>query len=164
MAIAQFNIAYARWPLDDPRMAGFTDNVVRMNALAERHPGFIWRVGSDKAKELIDGGPRMTWTLSLWQSPEALADFAFRTAHRRFFRARADWFEKLAEAPIVFWETDAAARPELAEARARKARFDREGPGDWGFGWERFADLAALRAAADGTGSTALAARASVPA
>ena len=34
--LAQFNIARIRYPLDDPRMAEFVDNVERVNALAEK--------------------------------------------------------------------------------------------------------------------------------
>src|SRR5579884_2056779 len=42
--LAQFNIARIRYPLDDPRMAEFVDNVHRINGLAEQIEGFIWRL------------------------------------------------------------------------------------------------------------------------
>ena len=34
--LAQFNIARINYPLDDPRMAGFVDNLASVNAIAER--------------------------------------------------------------------------------------------------------------------------------
>ena len=34
--LAQFNIARIKYPLDDPRMAEFVDNLARVNGLAER--------------------------------------------------------------------------------------------------------------------------------
>ena len=37
--LAQFNIARIRYPLDDPRMTEFVDNVARVNALAEHDRG-----------------------------------------------------------------------------------------------------------------------------
>ena len=42
--LAQFNIARIRYPLDDPRMAEFVDNVARVNGLADKISGFVWRL------------------------------------------------------------------------------------------------------------------------
>lgn len=154
-ALAQFNVAHARWPLDDPRMGGFVAASTAMNALAERSPGFLWRRDDAGGTLLIDGDPRMTWTLSLWQGPQALADFAFRTAHRRFFRRRPEWFGPLAGAAIVLWWTTPSDRPDLAEACRRKALLDTRGPGPDAFGWEAFPALAELRRRADEDGGTA---------
>ena len=36
--LAQFNIARVRYPLDDPRMREFVDNVERVNGLADKFP------------------------------------------------------------------------------------------------------------------------------
>ncbi|MCC6008022.1 MAG: DUF3291 domain-containing protein [Rhodobacteraceae bacterium] len=151
--LAQFNLAHARWPLDHPGMAGFTDNVARMNALADRHPGLVWRHPDDG--QLVAGDPRMTWTLSVWRDAAALADFAFRTVHRRFFRDRAAWFGPLKGAALVLWWQPEGARPTLAEACARKERLDCAGSGPHAFGWEAFPELRALRNKAQGRGSTA---------
>jgi Domain of unknown function (DUF3291) len=41
--LAQFNIARVRYPLDDPRMAEFVENVDRVHRLAEQIPGFVWQ-------------------------------------------------------------------------------------------------------------------------
>ncbi|MEM1316296.1 MAG: DUF3291 domain-containing protein [Pseudomonadota bacterium] len=144
MAIAQFNVARARWPLDDPRMAEFSDNIARMNALAERSPGFLWR---DPGKAEALGDPRMTWTLSLWESAEALAAFAFNTAHRRFFARRDLWFPALEHPAIVLWQAAPLPRPTLAEAERRLWALHRDGPSDEAFGWERFEALRARREA-----------------
>ena len=45
--IAQLNIGRFRFPTDDPRMAGFMENLDRVNALAERSEGFVWRLKDD---------------------------------------------------------------------------------------------------------------------
>ena len=39
--LAQFNIARIKYPLDDPRMKDFVDNVARVNGLAETIEGFV---------------------------------------------------------------------------------------------------------------------------
>lgn len=42
--LAQLNIAAMREPLESPSMADFVANLERINALAERSPGFVWRL------------------------------------------------------------------------------------------------------------------------
>jgi hypothetical protein len=44
--IAQMNVASARYPLDDPRIAEFVGLLDEVNALAEGSPGFVWRLKS----------------------------------------------------------------------------------------------------------------------
>ncbi len=47
MRRAELNAGYSAYPLDDPRKSGFMDNLDTINALAERSPGFVWRIKSD---------------------------------------------------------------------------------------------------------------------
>src|SRR5579864_2110665 len=42
--LAQLNIGIIRGPMDSPVMAEFAANLERINALAERSPGFVWRL------------------------------------------------------------------------------------------------------------------------
>src|SRR6202030_3511838 len=42
--LAQLNIGRLRYDLDDPRLADFIDNLARVNAIAERSEGFVWRL------------------------------------------------------------------------------------------------------------------------
>ena len=46
--IAQLNIATLLAPIDDPSIADFTDNLERINALGDGHPGFVWRLQTDE--------------------------------------------------------------------------------------------------------------------
>jgi len=45
--IAQLNIGRFRYSTSDPRMADFMMNLDRINALAERTDGFVWRLKDD---------------------------------------------------------------------------------------------------------------------
>lgn len=47
MALAQLNIAQMRFPLDDPRMSGFVEQLADVNAGAEDADGFVWRLKDD---------------------------------------------------------------------------------------------------------------------
>ncbi|SFI08121.1 DUF3291 domain-containing protein [Albimonas pacifica] len=141
--IAQFNIARMRWPRADRRMAGFVDNIDRLNLLAERSPGFLWREVGEP--ELFPGDPRMTWTLTAWESADALADYTFRTVHARFHARRREWFEELGEAFLALWPIEPERWPSPQEALERLERLRREGPSEHAFGWESLPDVRRAR-------------------
>src|SRR5262249_12057082 len=97
--IAQLNIGRLRHETDDPRMADFMNNLARINALAERSPGFVWRytdaTGNATDTRPYDGDPRMAINMSVWESVEALEKFVWQTVHTRFYGRKHEWFEKL---------------------------------------------------------------------
>jgi ribosomal protein L34 len=45
--LAQINLARMIAPLDDPRMTEFVAQLGPINALADRSPGFVWRLQSE---------------------------------------------------------------------------------------------------------------------
>ena len=45
--IAQVNIGRMRAPLDHPLMTGFLRRLDEINALADRSPGFVWRLQTE---------------------------------------------------------------------------------------------------------------------
>lgn len=140
--LAQFNIARIRYPLDDPRMADFVDNVRRVNALAEQIEGFVWRLQDDSGHAMgmrVYDDPALLPNLTLWASPQALERFVWQTLHGRFYRRREDWFVPL-DTPLVMWWVPAGHRPSLAEGVARLDRLKAQGPGDDAFGWEQLPD------------------------
>ena len=47
MHLAQINVARAVAELDSPVMAGFVSQLAEINALADRSPGFVWRLQTD---------------------------------------------------------------------------------------------------------------------
>ena len=140
--LAQFNIARIRYPLDDPRMAEFVDNVARVNALAEQIEGFVWRLQDDSGHAMnmrVYGDPAILPNLTLWKNAAALERFVWQTVHGRFYRRREAWFEPI-ETPLVMWWVPAGARPTMAEGVARRDRLIAHGPSDDAFGWESLAD------------------------
>jgi len=46
--LAQLNIGIIKGPMDSPVMADFAANLERINALAERTPGFVWRLQTEQ--------------------------------------------------------------------------------------------------------------------
>lgn len=139
--LAQFNIARVRYPLDDPRMKEFVDNVARVNGLAEQIDGFVWRLQDDSGNAMgmtVYDDPRILPNLTVWESAAALERFVFRTLHSRFYGRREEWFERI-ETPLVMWWIAPGHRPDLAEGVARLDHLKAHGVSDFAFGWESLA-------------------------
>ncbi len=136
--LAQFNIARVRYPLDDPRMTEFVENVERVNKLAEQIDGFVWRLQDATGHAMnmtVYDDPRILPNLAVWENVEALERFVWQTLHRRFYGRRREWFEPI-ETPLVLWWIPAGHRPDLVEAVARLDHLKARGPSDHAFGWE----------------------------
>ncbi|SHJ20497.1 DUF3291 domain-containing protein [Wenxinia saemankumensis] len=143
MHLAEFNRGILRHDWDDPRLAEFTDNLDRVNAVAARSRGFVWMMPPDQMEAAqTDPGsplgpdPRLASTLSVWTDARALHDFAFRSVHRRFFDRRDAWFAPQPGPRLVLWHVPEGHRPDAAEAADRMARLARDGASDRAFGWD----------------------------
>ncbi|MGA7975193.1 MAG: DUF3291 domain-containing protein [Pseudolabrys sp.] len=137
--LAEFNIARSRYPLDDPRMAEFVDNVERVNKLAEQIEGFVWRLKDESGNAMnmrVYDDPTILPNLTLWENEQALERFVWQTVHGRFYRRRETWFVGL-ETPLVMWWVPAGERPDMAEGVKRRDHLIAHGPSDTAFGWER---------------------------
>jgi hypothetical protein len=65
---------------------------------------------------------------SVWESAEALWDFAYRSAHLETMRRRREWFQRHLEAHLVLWWVPAGRIPTVAEALERLALLRAQGP------------------------------------
>ena len=136
--LAELNVGYAKHRLDGPEMAGFMDNLDRVNALAERSPGFVWRMQSDSGNATdiaVPGDVEMISNLSVWTDVASLGDYVFNTVHARFYDRRADWFQAMTRPHFVMWWVPVGHRPDLVEAMDRLARLRRDGATPDAFGW-----------------------------
>ncbi len=136
--LAQLNIGRVAAPLDDPRMAEFVGNLDRINALAERMPGFVWRLRGESGNATDipwAGDPTIAVNLSVWESGEALERFTFATVHRAVYARRAEWFRALERHHLVLWRVPAGHRPSLEEAAERLAHLEAHGDTAHAFGW-----------------------------
>lgn len=129
--VAQLNIGRMLAPLDSEQMAGFVNALEPVNALADGAPGFVWRLqtedGDSTAIRPYDDD-MMIVNMSVWQSVDALAAFAYRSDHRHVMVQRRKWFERMAEAYMVLWWVPTGQRPSVAEAKERLELLRRDGP------------------------------------
>jgi hypothetical protein len=138
MHLAELNIARLKYPFDDPRIAEFADNLARVNAVADRSEGFVWRLqdeSGDATSIHAFDDPMVIVNMTVWQSAEHLERFVWNTVHKQFYAKRAEWFELMQAQHFVMWWVDEGHVPDLAEAKARLDHLDANGDSDFAFGW-----------------------------
>ena len=129
--LAQLNVAVMREPLESPGMADFVANLDRINALAERSPGFVWRLQTEDGDATgirAFGDDRLIVNMSVWRSLESLREFVYRSGHADVMRRRKEWFESMPQLISALWWIPAGSTPTLAEAEARLEHLRQHGP------------------------------------
>lgn len=137
--LAQLNIARALHPADDPRMREFYARLDEINALADTSPGFVWRLAGESGNATaieVDGDPSLIVNMSVWQSVEALFDFAYRSAHKKVMSKRRQWFSRPQGQYQVLWWIPAGHRPTLSEGMARLDELNTRGTGPRAFSFK----------------------------
>jgi Domain of unknown function (DUF3291) len=142
MHLAELNIGKFRYPTSDPRMREFMEALDRVNAIAERTPGFVWRLKGDNNNATeFRVGDDMAVNLSVWETPEALENYVFKTVHVQFYKKREAWFELMEKPHMVFWQVPDGHLPTLDEAYARLEHYEKNGASDFAFGWAEVIDV-----------------------
>jgi hypothetical protein len=130
--LAQVNIGRLRAPLEDPSMHGFTSQLDPINALADRSPGFVWRLqtedGNATAIRPYADDARMAINMSVWESLDALQHFVYRSGHVGTLRDRKLWFEPIEGPILALWWIPAGHIPTVAEAQERLQHLKERGP------------------------------------
>jgi hypothetical protein len=144
--LAQLNVARPRAEMDDPQMAEFKAALDPINGLAEAAQGFVWRLtdgfGADATSIRLGNGELMV-NLSVWDSRDALWNFAYRSPHMDYLRRRREWFHQLAEAYQVLWWVPAGHLPTVAEAAGRLEALRSQGPSPAAFTFRNFCEAPA---------------------
>ncbi len=135
--LAQYNIARARAPLNDPLLADFVAALAHVNEAAEKAPGFVWRLkdesGASSSYVRAYDDERMLVNFSVWESVEAFRSYTYAAPHLDFFRRRAEWFEPHTDPYLVLWWIDAGHIPTIEEADERLRHLTAHGPTDYAF-------------------------------
>lgn len=135
MYLAQVNLAWMKYPLDDPRMAGLRANLDRVNALADDIQGFVWRHqdGDDATGVRVLGDPSILYNCTVWRDAASLQAYLYHTDHRDMLRRRREWFRKPPHPPNAMWWVEEDERPTVDEAVARLELLWRHGPSQESF-------------------------------
>lgn len=138
--IAQVNIGRIKGPLDGATMSGFVKRLDEINALADRSPGFVWRLQTEEGNATYlrpYEDDRVLLNMSVWQTIEALRHYVYKTAHAELLRSREEWFEKFAGAYTALWWVPEGHLPGIDEAKKRLAHLDEHGPTQFAFTFKK---------------------------
>jgi len=130
--LAQINIAHGRAPIDDPVMHGFASRLQEINEVAERSPGFLWRLTSEDGRssgyvQAFDD-PCMIVNVSTWESLDALRAYVYRSEHSQLVRARAKWFRPMSGPTVALWWVESHAVVTVEDGLEHLATLARLGP------------------------------------
>ena len=135
--VAQVNIGRIKGPMDGPVMAGFAARLDEINALADRSPGFVWRlqtpVGNATYFRPYPDDDRILINMSVWETIDALKHYVYHSAHAELLKQRHGWFEKFAGVYMTLWWVPAGYIPGIDEATKRIAHLERHGPTQFAF-------------------------------
>jgi hypothetical protein len=129
--LAQVNVGRFSRPVGDPANADFMAALDQVNALAEASPGFVWR-HTGEGNNATDIRPyedqHMAINLSVWESIDQLAAFAYRNMeHRGVMRRRREWFEEM-KVYMALWWIPVGHTPTVEEAKEKLAILEEFGP------------------------------------
>ena len=138
--LAQINIGRLLAPLSDPLIADFVAQLDEINALAERSPGFVWRLQTPEGNA-TDLRPyeddRIIVNLSVWESIEQLKDYVYRSAHTEVMKRRREWFEKFDGTFLALWWVDVGHLPTVEEAKQRLDHLYKHGESEFAFSFKK---------------------------
>ena len=134
--LAQVNVARMRTPLEDPAMIDFVARLEEINALADRSPGFVWRLQTAEGNATYlrpYADHLLLFNMSVWESVEHLKRYVYYSAHVQVLRRRAEWFERPGAVHMALWWLPAGDLPSVDEGKKRLAYLEANGPTAFAF-------------------------------
>jgi hypothetical protein len=142
--VAHLNVIRFRFQRDAPGMVDFRRATGAVLAVAERAPGFLWRLPegdpapANDPVRVFGTGDRLGVELSVWATAWALDQFTHQSLHGVYLRRRAEWAEPLGVPSYVIWPVAEGHLPTLEEGRDKLAMLTAEGPGALAFDFDWF--------------------------
>ncbi|MEM7186216.1 MAG: DUF3291 domain-containing protein [Bacteroidota bacterium] len=140
MHLAQLNIAEAIASMDDPIMADFIAATDRINALADAHPGFVWRLKGEDSDDSYSiqafDSERTLVNMSVWKDRESLFNYVYHSGHVEIFKRRKEWFDKMPKMHMVLWYVEEGHIPTLDEAKERLLHLQEHGESEYAFSFK----------------------------
>jgi Domain of unknown function (DUF3291) len=137
--LAQINIARMLAPIDDPVMAEFVAQLAPVNALADRAPGFVWRLqteSGDATSLKVYDDEMIMINLTVWESVSALREFVYKIAHYGVLRDRKRWFEKFDGSYYAMWWLPAGQLPSIEAGKERLDYLHQHGDSAYAFSFK----------------------------
>ena len=112
-------------------MKGFVARLDEINSLADKSPGFIWRLQTEEGDatsiQAFDD-PSLIVNMSVWENIEALKKFVYKSQHVELIRDRDAWFNKILNAHQTLWWVPIGHKPSVNEGKEKLAFLQLKGP------------------------------------
>ena len=130
--LAEINIARMKGVnINDPVMLEFVENLDKVNEIAEKSEGFIWRL-KDEHNNATAFNPyqdeQVIINISVWQDIQSLESFMYQTLHVDFLKRRKEWFQTFGKVYMAMWWIPAGQFPTIQEATEKLAWLQANGP------------------------------------
>ncbi|GAA3655311.1 DUF3291 domain-containing protein [Flavivirga jejuensis] len=136
--LAQVNIAKRLAPMDDPIMQDFVNNLDKINALADRSEGFVWRL-KDEDKDLANQvfqDDTLLINMSVWENLETLFNYTYKSDHIEVFKRKKEWFSKMKMMHMAFWYVPKGYEPTFQDAKNRLDYLNKHGDTPYAFSFK----------------------------
>jgi uncharacterized protein DUF3291 len=139
--LAQINIGrIIGSSINDEVMARFVAQLDEVNALADGHQGFVWRL-KDENNSAVSlnpfGDERILINMSVWETITDLETFVYSGRHLEVLRGRRDWFVKFGQVFAALWYIPEGHTPSVEEARERLDFLQQNGPTAYAFDFKK---------------------------
>ena len=121
-------------------MADFVNNLERINAIADRSEGFVWRLADIENNALAIRAfedDTLIINMSVWKDLESLFRFTYKTDHAEIFARRKEWFSRITDMHMVFWYIPVGHIPTPTEARQRLEYVNAHGESPYAFTFKK---------------------------
>ena len=139
--LAQINIAKLLKPIDDPQIADFVNQLDEINALAEKHHGFVWRLKDDESNDATSinpfDEPDMIVNMSVWEDVDSLKNYVYNSGHVKVFVRKKEWFERPTKAHMALWWIEKGKLPTVQEGKDRIEYLQQHGISDYAFTFQK---------------------------
>jgi len=136
--LAQVNIAKSLAPMDDPIMQDFVSNLDKINGIADKSEGFVWRLTDEDqyfATQIFQDNSLLI-NISVWKNLQSLFDFTYKSNHVKFFKRRKEWFSKLKIMHMALWYVPVGYEPTLQDAKDRLDYLNKHGETPYAFNFK----------------------------
>ncbi|MBU2945221.1 DUF3291 domain-containing protein [Zobellia uliginosa] len=137
--LSQVNIAKMLAPIDSPVMADFVKDLDRINAIADKSTGFIWRLQGDENNATalrVFEDDFLIINMSVWESKEALFNFTYASQHAGVMKRKKEWFHKMSDMHMCLWYTKEGHEPTPEEAKERLRYLNDYGESPYAFSFK----------------------------
>ncbi|NER17663.1 DUF3291 domain-containing protein [Spongiivirga citrea] len=137
--LAQVNIAQMLAPMDDPIMADFVANLDRINALAEKSNGFVWRLKDEEGNAMavrVFDDEFLIINMSVWENRQTLFDYVYKSMHVEILKRKTEWFSNMKNMHMALWYVPKGHFPTPQEAKDRLSYYNTHGATPYAFGFK----------------------------